>query len=180
MTALAATIVILFSWLGVIVTLLTLPGTWLAVLAALLVKWWQPELLGWWAIGIAAGLAVLGEAVEFGAGAVGSKRAGGSRSGAWGALGGGLIGSVMGTVLIPDPDRGHDHRRGGRRGCWGDHDGARHRAADLERESQERAGGGDRAGVLRGGQGRGGRGDRGGADTRGADPWVLNNRWGVP
>lgn len=106
MTALAATIVILFSWLGVIVTLLTLPGTWLAVLAALLVKWWQPELLGWWAIGIAAGLAVLGEAVEFGAGAVGSKRAGGSRSGAWGALGGGLIGSVMGTVLIPIPIAG--------------------------------------------------------------------------
>ncbi|MFT5425037.1 MAG: hypothetical protein ACI89L_002844 [Phycisphaerales bacterium] len=103
MTALAATLVILFSWLGVVVTLLTLPGTWIAVLAALLVKWWQPELLGWWAIGIAAGLAVVGELIEFGAGAVGSKAAGGSKSGAWGALVGGLIGSVLGTVFIPIP-----------------------------------------------------------------------------
>ncbi|MFG0306205.1 MAG: DUF456 domain-containing protein [Phycisphaerales bacterium JB040] len=104
MSALGAAIVIVCAWLGVLVTLITLPGTWMAVLVALIVKWWRPELIdGWWAIGIAVGLAVLGEVAEFGAGAVGSRRAGGSRSGAAGALVGGLAGGVLGTVAIPLP-----------------------------------------------------------------------------
>lgn len=104
MSALGAAIVILLSWLSVLVTLVTLPGTWLAILVALVVKWWRPELIdGWWAIGLCVFLAVLGEAAEFGAGAVGAKTAGGSRSGAVGALVGGLVGGVLGTVLIPLP-----------------------------------------------------------------------------
>ena len=50
----AATIVALASLFGVALTLLSFPGIWLMVLTALLCKWWQPELMSWWTVGISS------------------------------------------------------------------------------------------------------------------------------
>ncbi|MEO1583229.1 MAG: DUF456 family protein [Planctomycetota bacterium] len=92
--------------LGTLLTLLTLPGTWLMLLVAIGGKLLLPELIGWpWLI--AAGvLAVGGEVVEFGASAAGAKAGGAGRPGAIGALVGGLAGGIIGTIVIPIPIAG--------------------------------------------------------------------------
>ena len=81
-----------------------LPGTWLMLAGPLLLEWWRPDLhlFGAAALWTAAGLAALGEVLEFGLGAAGSRREGGSgRAGAM-ALLGGVVGGVLGTA-IPVP-----------------------------------------------------------------------------
>lgn len=100
MHTLAAILVILFSIVGVALTLLTLPGTWLAVLVALLCKLWQPDLLSWWVIAAAGALALLAEIVEFAASAVGTAKAGGSKHGGIGSLIGGLAGAIFGAPFL--------------------------------------------------------------------------------
>ncbi|MDX2116533.1 MAG: DUF456 domain-containing protein [Planctomycetota bacterium] len=103
MSTLAAVMLGCFSALGVALTLLGLPGIWLMVLAALGVEAWRPELLSWTAIGTAAGLALAAEVAEFLAGAVGARKAGGSRRAALAAVAGGIVGGLVGTVAIPIP-----------------------------------------------------------------------------
>src|SRR5918995_6324093 len=85
-------------WVGI---LFNLPGTWLMVLITALLKWWQPGYVkvSWTVLGVAAGLAVLGEGLEFALGAAGSRRAGGSRRAAALAIVGSLIGGILGTAL---------------------------------------------------------------------------------
>jgi uncharacterized protein YqgC (DUF456 family) len=100
MHTLAAIIVILFSIVGVALTVLTLPGTWLAVLVAVVCKLWQPELLSWWVIAAAGALALLAEVVELGASAVGTAKAGGSKHGGLGSLIGGLAGAIFGAPFF--------------------------------------------------------------------------------
>jgi hypothetical protein len=102
-STLAASILAVVCLAGVALTLATLPGTWLMVLAALGVEAWRPELLSWDAIIAAAVLAFLAEVAEIAAGAVGAKKAGGSRRAALGAIAGGLLGAILGTVLLPIP-----------------------------------------------------------------------------
>ena len=98
---LTAALVILTSLLGVVLTMVTLPGTWVMLGVSLLTKLWAPELhAGWWALGIGLGLCLLGEVVEFFASAAGSAKAGGTRAGAMGALVGSLVGLVAGTVFL--------------------------------------------------------------------------------
>ncbi len=99
----AASVVALFGLLGTLVTLLTLPGTWLMLLVALICKLIVPESMDWaWLI--AAGvLAIAGEVVEFGASAAGAKAGGAGKAGAIGALLGGLAGGIIGTITIPIP-----------------------------------------------------------------------------
>lgn len=100
----AGILVALFGLVGVLVTLLGFSGVWLTILVALLIDWWRPESqFGGWTIGIALGLAVLGEVAEFAAGSVGASKAGGSKRAAAGAMVGGLIGAIAGTPLIPIP-----------------------------------------------------------------------------
>ncbi len=70
----AATLVILASIAGVILTILTLPGTWLAVLMGVIVAIWRPELISWWTVGAAGALAVIAEIVELAASAAGRKK----------------------------------------------------------------------------------------------------------
>jgi uncharacterized protein YqgC (DUF456 family) len=53
--------------------------------------------VGWWTLGILAGLSALAHLVDFGAGALGAKKFGASR---WGALGG-LIGGLVGLFFFP-------------------------------------------------------------------------------
>ncbi len=80
-----------------------LPGIWLMGLAALSMRLWRPELAEWWVIGATLGIALVGEVLEFVAGAAGARKAGGSKRSAMGALVGGVVGALAGTVLIPIP-----------------------------------------------------------------------------
>lgn len=100
MHILAAILVIVFGVVGVVLTVLTLPGTWLAVAVAIGCKLWQPQLMSWWVIGAAAALATLAEVVEFGASAVGTAKAGGSSRGGVGSLVGGLAGAIFGAPFF--------------------------------------------------------------------------------
>jgi uncharacterized protein YqgC (DUF456 family) len=88
----------LLCWVGIV---FGLPGTWLMVLFPVLLKWWQPDqfLVSWTVLGVAAGLAALGEGLEFVLGAAGSRRTGGSTRGAVLALVGSIVGGVMGIAL---------------------------------------------------------------------------------
>ena len=58
---------------GIVLTLLTLPGTWLMLLVALLCQLWRPEQFSWWTLGLALLLAVIAEIIEFFASAVGAR-----------------------------------------------------------------------------------------------------------
>ncbi len=99
----AASIVTLAALLGIVMTLVTLPGIWAMIAVALGCQLWQPGLFSWWTLAIVVVLALLAELVELVASAAGSKRAGGTRAGAWGSIGGSLIGLVLGQILIPIP-----------------------------------------------------------------------------
>ena len=96
--AVVLTLVSLLCWVGI---LFGLPGTWLMVLFPVLLKWWQPDqiMVSWTVLGIAVGLAALGEVFEFVLGAAGSRRTGGSTRGAVLALVGSIVGGIMGIGL---------------------------------------------------------------------------------
>jgi uncharacterized protein len=97
-SAVGLTVLNLAFWVGM---LFNLPGTWLMVLVTAVLKWWQPGYVrvSWTVLGVAAGLAVLGDVLEFVLGAAGSRRAGGStRAGAL-AIVGSLVGGIVGTAL---------------------------------------------------------------------------------
>ncbi len=99
--AVVLTLVNLLCWVGI---LFGLPGTWLMVLFPVLLKWWQPGqlMVSWTVLGVAAGLAVLAEVLEFVLGAAGSRRTGGTTRGAVLAIVGSIVGGIMGTA-IPVP-----------------------------------------------------------------------------
>ncbi len=86
---------------GAAMACLTLPGAWLMLAAAVGCQFWQPGMFNWWTIGVCAGLALLGEGAELAATALGATRAGGGRAGAWGAVGGTLLGAIAGTFVPP-------------------------------------------------------------------------------
>jgi uncharacterized protein YqgC (DUF456 family) len=96
--AVVLTVLNLVFWIGI---LFGLPGMWLMVLVTAVLKWWQPGyvLVSWTVLGVAAGLAVLGEALEFVLGAAGSRHAGGSKRAAALAIIGSLVGGIAGTAL---------------------------------------------------------------------------------
>ncbi len=90
-----------------VLTLLTLPGVWLTLVAALGCQWawaaWshEPRLFDWWTLGLLAGLALAGEILETVSSAVGAKRSGGGKSGALGSILGALVGAIAGSFLLP-------------------------------------------------------------------------------
>ena len=108
-------------WIGILVAVLFtligavcvfsvvfgLPGTWLIIGLAFLIevvdRWYLPENDGqtfnWWLLGVCILLALLGEAMEFFSGVLGSKKAGGSKRGMVGSLLGGLLGGILGLFL---------------------------------------------------------------------------------
>jgi uncharacterized protein YqgC (DUF456 family) len=103
----------LFFLLGgvcVLTVLLGLPGGWMIVGLAVLIEWadalylpaGEQQTFSWWLLGAAVIILILGEILEFIAGALGARQAGSSRRGAWGALGGGVAGAILG-VFIPIP-----------------------------------------------------------------------------
>lgn len=88
--------------------LVGLPGNWGIVSVAALYAWLLPgerlTAVGWTAVVILLVLAVLGEIVEFAAGALGVSTAGGSRRGAALAILGSLVGGIVGLFVgLPIP-----------------------------------------------------------------------------
>ena len=57
------------------------------------------HIVGWWTLGVLTGLCILAHVVDFAAGAVGARRFGASK---WGAFGG-LVGGIVGLFVIPFP-----------------------------------------------------------------------------
>ena len=86
--------------LGVVLTLLTLPGIWLMLLVAMLCTWWQPDLYSLWTLAAVAIIALGAEIAEGLSSAAGSAKTGGSKAGIAGALVGSLVGLVAGTVFL--------------------------------------------------------------------------------
>ena len=82
-----------------------LPGNWLMIGGTYLFAWWQwdNEVFGWPLLVTITVLALIGELVEFFAGAGGAKKAGAGWLGALAAVGGAMIGALVGTVIIPAP-----------------------------------------------------------------------------
>jgi hypothetical protein len=105
LTILAAIIFALMSGLGVLLQVLTLPGTWIIVVVAVLYQGTamlagvvQP--FNWWVLGAAVALALFAELVEFATCAVGAAAGGARGRGAGGALVGSVIGAVVGIFVF--------------------------------------------------------------------------------
>jgi uncharacterized protein YqgC (DUF456 family) len=94
--------------IGWVLTLLAMPGNWLMVATVGLYAWLGPQAgvlqIQWKTVIMLVVLAVVGEILEFVAGVVGARRAGGSKRSAVYSLIGSLIGAIGGaTVGIPVP-----------------------------------------------------------------------------
>jgi uncharacterized protein YqgC (DUF456 family) len=104
---LAVALLLVTSTAGWLLTLLTLPGNWIVVAAAAVFAWLIPEQAGqgisWTTVGVLLALAVVGEVIEFVAGAAGAARQGASRRSVVlslvGAFVGGLAGLAVGTPI---------------------------------------------------------------------------------
>lgn len=93
---------------GWLLTLFSLPGNWLMVAAAALYAWLvppeSPVQLEWGWVAALVVLALLGEALELLAGALGAKRGGGSKRGMALAIVGSVVGSIAGAFIgLPIP-----------------------------------------------------------------------------
>jgi uncharacterized protein YqgC (DUF456 family) len=105
MTYLYAGLLVFLNTLGLILVVVGLPGTWFMVLATSLVAWlrWNDHMFSPYTLIALAALALVGEVLELVAGAVGSRKAGGTWRGSTGALVFGVVGGIAGTFLIPIP-----------------------------------------------------------------------------
>ena len=108
---------VLFAAFGLACLLLVvvgLPGNWLLLGVAVLVELVDGWVLrregpgavstfGWNTLLLSAGLAAIGEAIEFVSSAAGARLGGSTRRGVWGALAGGLLGAILFTGMLPIP-----------------------------------------------------------------------------
>jgi uncharacterized protein len=99
----SVSIVFLCCLIGVIMCLLSLSGTWLVVLAAVIAFVGKGEFPTWQVIFVYVAIAIALEVFEFFAGAWGVHRRGGSRTAGIAAVIGSFAGLCVGTVLIPVP-----------------------------------------------------------------------------
>jgi uncharacterized protein YqgC (DUF456 family) len=97
----------LLCFVGFALSCLSLSGTWVVLGAALLVAWnrW-PEFPGIGTLIVFLLLCITAEIIEAFAGAWGVQKRGGSKAAGWAALGGGLLGMLLGTAVIPIPVAG--------------------------------------------------------------------------
>ena len=97
-----ATLLVLVQLCCWLLTVIGLPGNWLMVIVAGAYAWLAPvaapATLGWLALSLLVGLAVLGEVGELVASAVGVAKRGGSRRAALLALIGSTLGGLLGVV----------------------------------------------------------------------------------
>ena len=99
----AAAVFLVLGAVCVLLLVVQAPGTWMLLALAALMEWldrfYLPpgdrQTFSWWVIGACLALAVVGELIEFFAGAAGVQRGGGSRRGMWGALIGGICGIFL-------------------------------------------------------------------------------------
>lgn len=89
------------SLVGIVLTIITLPGTWLILACPLLIKLlWIPDFMPWWVIIVMGVLALLGEIIEALAGAFGAAKTGATKAGAIGAIAGSLLGALGGSAFF--------------------------------------------------------------------------------
>ena len=96
-------ILILFNacWLATVPFML--PGNWLMLATTYLFTWWQWDrgIFSMPLLIIVTVLALIGEIIEFFAGAGGAKQAGAGWLGALAAVGGAIVGAIVGTGIVP-------------------------------------------------------------------------------
>lgn len=99
------TLFILFLLVCWALNLLGAPGNWLIVLVVGLWAYFGPVDYGYhWLVVVAVlVLALVGEALEFGAAVIGTNKLGGSKTGAALSLIGSIIGGLSGVFLLPIP-----------------------------------------------------------------------------
>lgn len=92
---------LLINTVGVILVLFQLPGTWLILVSTGIASWLLRDqgTIGAWTLGALMALAIAGEAVETVSGALGSRRFGGSRGGAYLSILTGIVGATIGASL---------------------------------------------------------------------------------
>lgn len=95
---------------GCVGNIVGLPGNWFMVVLAACCFWLRPESVGTHVelvtLAVLIGMAGVGEALEFLAGAMGASRMGGSRRGTALAMGGSIAGAIAGLIFgnaIPIP-----------------------------------------------------------------------------
>lgn len=89
-----------------LVNLVGLPGNWLIIIACLLWMFLGPSdyRFSWMVVVALSVLALIGEAIEFGASVLGTKRLGGSSRGATLSVIGSIVGGIVGAIFgIPVP-----------------------------------------------------------------------------
>ena len=97
----------LLCFIGFVLSCLSLSGTWVVFGASLLVAWSRwPDFPGIGTLMVFLLICISVEIVEAFAGAWGVQKRGGSKAAGWAALGGGLLGMLLGTVVIPIPIAG--------------------------------------------------------------------------
>ena len=98
-------LLILLNACWLVTVLFTVPGNWLMLATTYLFAWWQADegVFSMPLLVIVTVLALIGEIIEFLAGAGGAKKAGAGWWGACAAIAGAMIGAVFGTVFIPFP-----------------------------------------------------------------------------
>lgn len=99
------TLVLAVSWLA---QLVGLPGNWLIVIAVAIYAWAlppeAPATIGWNVVIALVAVALLAEAAELAAAALGVSKAGGSRRGALLAILGSIVGGIVGAIMgLPIP-----------------------------------------------------------------------------
>lgn len=87
---------------GLALSALTLSGTWLVLLSALLAHLLPGHAIGWGLLMIFLGVCLAIEGLEWCASSWGVQKRGGSSAAGWAALGGGILGMLLGA-FIPIP-----------------------------------------------------------------------------
>ncbi len=97
--------VVLLNSVWATLLLIGLPGAWLMIVTAGAAEWFTPDqtMFHPLTLVLAIALAAGGELLEVLASSKGARQAGATRRGAIGALGGGLLGTLIGTFTIPIP-----------------------------------------------------------------------------
>jgi len=94
--------VLVFGGASLFLNAVGLPGNWVLLVLAVIYAWITHfARLGWVALGIMAGLAVLAEVLEFVTGLTWTAAKGVTRRGTFGAFFGGLVGGVLGGAAAP-------------------------------------------------------------------------------
>jgi len=96
-------LLVLVNTTGVVLVVMQLPGTWLILLATVLVAWWRSDdqVIGLLALIVLGILTLLGELFELLTGAWSAHRVGASKLAVMAATGMAVIGAIAGTYLLP-------------------------------------------------------------------------------